>query len=108
MLVTQGHTVHIVEDGRKALLALEAGEYDVVIMDVQMPEMDGFEATRTIRDRERRSAGHIPIIALTAHAMKGDAERCLDAGMDGYLGKPISAAALQQMLASVARQRAAA
>ncbi len=83
------HTVVVVGDGREALSALEKGGFDLVLMDVQMPRMDGLEATLAIREREKGSGGHIPIVALTAHAMKGDCERCLAAGMDAYLSKPI-------------------
>jgi len=89
MLQKQGHLVTIVADGRQSLDALEHQDFDVVLMDVQMPEMDGFEATAIIREREKKSGGHIPIIAMTAHAMKGDEERCVAAGMDGYVSKPI-------------------
>jgi len=84
--------VVIVENGREALAALEQpdfGGFDLILMDVQMPDMDGFEATAIIRAREHSSGGHLPIIAMTAHAMKGDKERCLAAGMDGYVSKPI-------------------
>jgi CheY-like chemotaxis protein len=70
-------------------LALDRQKFDAVLMDVQMPEMDGFEATAAIREREKTSGGHLPIVAMTAHAMKGDRERCLAAGMDGYISKPI-------------------
>ncbi len=76
-------------DGREALAALEKDNFDVVLMDIQMPEMDGFEATAAIRQKEKFSGRHIPIIAMTANALKGDQERCLEAGMDGYIAKPI-------------------
>jgi PAS domain S-box-containing protein len=76
-------------NGREALEQLEKDTFDVILMDIQMPEMDGLEATRSIREAEKHSGGHIPIIALTAHAMKGDRERCLEAGMDEYVTKPI-------------------
>ncbi len=89
LLQKRGHAVTIVEDGKAALAALEAGSFDLVLMDVQMPEMDGLEATAAIRGMERSAGGHIPIIAMTAHALVGDQERCLAAGMDGYISKPI-------------------
>ena len=84
-----GYSVEVVDNGRAAVEACNEGEYDLVLMDVQMPEMDGLEATSAIRSREAAGAGHIPIIALTAHAMKGDRERFLLAGMDGYVSKPL-------------------
>ncbi|MFC1877678.1 response regulator, partial [Thermodesulfobacteriota bacterium] len=89
-----GHTAIIVEDGRKAVTAISEDRYDLILMDVQMPEMDGFEATAGIRELEEKNGEHTPIIAMTAHAMKGDRERCLDAGMDDYVPKPISSEAL--------------
>src|SRR5262249_40630422 len=73
----------------EALEALERQAFDVVLMDVQMPEMDGFEATAAVRAREKTTGGHVPIVAMTAHAMKGDRERCLQVGMDGYISKPL-------------------
>ncbi len=89
-----GHTAIIVGDGRKAVTAVSEDCYDLILMDVQMPEMDGFEATAKIREIEGKKGEHTPIIAMTAHAMKGDRERCLDAGMDDYVPKPISSEAL--------------
>jgi CheY-like chemotaxis protein len=86
-----GHTVVVANHGREAIAALETQDFDLVVMDVQMPEMDGFEATALIRAREKRTGGRVPIIAMTAHVMKGDRERCLEAGMDGYVAKPIRA-----------------
>ncbi|NQT16709.1 MAG: response regulator, partial [Planctomycetes bacterium] len=91
LLARGGHTVVVANNGKEALAALELDAFDLVIMDVQMPEMDGLETTETIRAGERRSGSHIPIIAMTAHAMKGDRERCLEAGMDHYVSKPIRA-----------------
>ena len=84
-----GHKVTVAENGRIAVDRVTAESFDVVLMDVQMPVMDGLEATAAIRDREQRDGGHVPIIAMTAHAMKGDREQCLAAGMDGYVSKPI-------------------
>jgi PAS domain S-box-containing protein len=89
MLKRLGHTVRVAPDGKQAIAALESGEFDLVLMDVQMPKMDGYEAVRIIREREATTCKHIPIIALTAHAMQGDRERCLNNGFDGYLPKPI-------------------
>jgi two-component system, sensor histidine kinase and response regulator len=100
LLEKQGHTVAVAGNGQEALAALEKESFDLVLMDVQMPEMDGFEATARIRAKEKRTGQHIPIIAMTAHAMKGDRERCLDAGMDGYVSKPIQPRELTQVIAS--------
>ncbi len=84
-----GHTAIVANNGREAMKALEKQEFDVVLMDVQMPEMDGFETTAAIREKEKSTGGRLPIIAMTAHAMKGDRERCLEAGMDSYISKPV-------------------
>jgi two-component system, sensor histidine kinase and response regulator len=89
LLEKQGHTVELANNGCEALAALERKSFDLVLMDVQMPEMDGFEATARIRTKEAAGGRRLPIIAMTAHAMKGDRERCLEAGMDGYVSKPI-------------------
>ena len=101
LLGKRGHTVVIAANGREALAALDepgSGGFDLVLMDVQMPDMDGFEATAIIRAREKASGTHLPIIAMTAHAMKGDEERCLAAGMDGYTSKPIE---IDQLFATI-------
>jgi signal transduction histidine kinase/ActR/RegA family two-component response regulator len=97
-LEKEGHHVTLASNGRQALAALDRENFDVVLMDVQMPEMDGFEATAVIRARERDTGKRLPIIAMTAHAMKGDRERCLAAGMDSYIAKPITAPELIELL----------
>jgi CheY-like chemotaxis protein len=84
--------------GKAALKALEDENFDLVLMDVQMPDMDGFEATSVIREQERGTRKHLPIIAMTAHAMSGDRERCLEAGMDAYVTKPVDA---KKLLAAI-------
>jgi CheY-like chemotaxis protein len=89
LLEKRGHKLTVAKNGREALAALQQEAFDLVLMDIQMPEMDGFEATAAIRESERGTGKHQPIVAMTAHAMKGDDRRCLDAGMDGYLAKPI-------------------
>jgi len=98
ILQQAGHTVTVARNGREALNELEQGAFDLILMDVQMPEMGGLEATRRIRDHEARHGGHVPIIAMTAHAMKGDREMCLDAGMDEYISKPIVRADLLSLI----------
>jgi CheY-like chemotaxis protein len=89
LLRKYGHTVSVANNGIEAIAALEQASFDVVLMDVQMPGMDGFEATALIRQREAETGKRIPILAVTAHAMTGDRERCLEAGMDGYVSKPL-------------------
>ena len=98
MLEKRGHVVDVAPNEREALQALEKSSYDLVLMDVQMPEMDGMEATARIRAKERLSGGWQPVVALTAHTMNGDEEKCLAAGMDGYLTKPIRPEELDQLL----------
>ncbi len=98
LLEKRGHLVSVVENGREALDALYLSSFDLVLMDVQMPVMDGIEATKALRQSEAASSNHQPIIALTAHAMKGDLERCMGAGMDGYLSKPIRPQELDRLL----------
>jgi signal transduction histidine kinase/DNA-binding response OmpR family regulator len=100
ILEKRGHTVVIASNGKEATQAVATQRFDLVLMDVQMPEMDGLEATREIRRTEAAAGGHTPIVAMTAHAMKGDRERCLEAGMDEYLTKPIQPA---ELLATIDR-----
>jgi len=101
LLEKRGHAVVVVSNGREAISALEKESFDLVLMDIQMPEMDGLAATALIRQRERETGNHMPIIAVTAHAMKGDRERCLEAGMDGYIAKPIKSAQLLTVIEQV-------
>jgi two-component system sensor histidine kinase/response regulator len=89
LLERRGFTVSVVCDGRAALQALEREDFDFILMDVEMPELDGFQVTAAIREKEKLAGGHIPVIAMTAHVLKGDQDRCLSAGMDGYVSKPI-------------------
>ena len=98
LLEKRGHTVVVAGNGREALKAFENEGFDLLLMDLQMPEMDGFEATVAIRKKEKDSGNHLPIVALTAHAMKGDREKCLAVGMDEYLTKPIRPQELDELL----------
>ena len=99
-----GHDVTLASNGREAVEAVEADTYDLVLMDIQMPEMGGVEATERIREREAREGGHIPIVAMTAHAMTGDRERFLAAGMDEYISKPISQERLREVVRNLGAQ----
>ena len=101
LLKRRGHTFSIAENGIEALEALERKTFDLVFMDVQMPQMDGLEATAAIRQKEGQTGNRVPIVGLTAHAMKGDRERCLAAGMDDYLAKPVQAESFYAMIAKV-------
>ncbi len=98
MLEKLGCQVDVAANGQEAVEMLRMLPYDVVFMDCQMPEMDGFEATRIIRRKEETSDVHVPIIAMTANAMAGDRERCLEAGMDDYLSKPVRPVELQRVV----------
>jgi two-component system, sensor histidine kinase and response regulator len=101
LLEKHGHTMLVASTGPEVLTILQRQPVDLVLMDVQMPEMDGLEVTAAIREQERQRGGHLPIIALTAHAIKGDQERCLSAGMDGYVSKPINAQILSAAISRV-------
>ena len=98
----------LVADGRQAIEALDQGSFDLVLMDIQMPEMDGLEATAILREKEKKTGNHQSIVALTAHAMTGDRDRCLAAGMDGYLTKPIRPQELDQVLKNYVDQQTSA
>jgi CheY-like chemotaxis protein len=101
LLEKQGHTVETVDNGRMAVDAVRNGGFDLVLMDVQMPEMDGLQATRLIRSHEGAQGRRLPIVALTAHAMSGDRQACLDAGMDAYLTKPVRSDQLVRVIAEL-------
>ena len=107
LLGKRGHSVRVAVSGRDALAALDQETFDVILMDVEMPEMDGLATTRLIRKRESISREHIPIVAMTANAMKGDEEKCLAAGMDAYVSKPIDPATLYEVIRKVTREPAA-
>jgi len=99
-----GHTVTLARNGAEAVAMWREKQHDVVLMDVQMPELDGFEATQQIRQLESESESHVPIIAMTAHAMQGDRERCVAAGMDDYVSKPVNRKILEQALERLAEK----
>lgn len=101
MLEKQGHQATGVMNGEEALAALEKGNFEIVLMDVQMPKMDGYKATQLIRQKEKETGNHIPIVAMTAHAMKGDKEKCLAMGMDDYISKPLNVKQLADTIARV-------
>jgi two-component system sensor histidine kinase/response regulator len=101
LLGKRGHTVVTVVNGREAVAAVAQGGFDLVLMDIQMPEMDGLESTATIRKAEKGTGAHVPIVALTAHAMKGDRQACLTAGTDEYLSKPVNATELLALIESL-------
>ena len=103
LLEKMGHDVAVAQSGLDALEQVQKRNFDVILMDVQMPEMDGFAATQAIREWEKDMGSHVPIIAMTAHAMKGDYEMCLGAGMDGYITKPINAQGLKNTIEQVLR-----
>ena len=105
LLEMRGHSVVIANNGKEAVAALEQQPFDVVLMDIQMPEMDGLEATAAIRLKEKGTGVRIPILAMTAHAMKGDRERCLAADMDGYISKPIQSGTLYASVEGIAAKK---
>jgi two-component system, sensor histidine kinase and response regulator len=105
MLQKLGHSIVAAGNGKEALLLLSTHRFDLVLMDIQMPEMDGLTAARKIRESEKETQLHLPIIAMTAHAMKGDRERCIEAGMDGYVAKPISSKEVAEAIAGILPQR---
>jgi PAS domain S-box-containing protein len=106
LIERRGHSVIVAENGRQAIEALERHKFDLVLMDVQMPEMGGLEATRIIREKEKASGQHLPIVAMTAHTMHGDREQCLEAGMDGYLAKPIDPKTFLQTVERISERSA--
>ena len=104
LVVKLGHNAKVVNNGREVLEALEQGTFDLILMDIQMPDMDGLETTAAIRSKERQGGGHIPIVAMTAHTLKGDQERCLEAGMDGYVSKPLNSEDLSRAIQEAIRK----
>jgi signal transduction histidine kinase/ActR/RegA family two-component response regulator len=107
LLKERGHAVTLAGNGCAVLEQVDARDFDLILMDIQMPEMDGLQATAEIRQREGQTGKHIPIVAMTAHAMAGDRERCLDSGMDGYIAKPIHPGELMALITGMTAQRIA-
>ncbi len=111
LLEKRGYSVTVAPDGQAAVAAFQKGGFELVLMDIQMPGIDGFEATAAIREIERSTGGHIPIVAMTAHALVGDQERCLASGMDGYVSKPIRTselfAVIEKMLSGIPKPESA-
>jgi CheY-like chemotaxis protein len=105
MLKKRGHAVTVADNGREAVELFKRQEFDVVLMDVQMPILDGYQATAAIREIEKQSSKSTPIIAMTAHAMRGDREKCLEAGMDAYIAKPLDAKQLFDLIESIVDDR---
>jgi two-component system, sensor histidine kinase and response regulator len=105
LLEKHGHSVAVAANGKKAVRAFEREPFDLILMDIQMPEMNGWEATQAIREKEKMTGKHIPIVAMTAHAMKGDEERCLASGMDDYLTKPIRTQELLAVLDEIGNRK---
>jgi CheY-like chemotaxis protein len=106
LLEAQGHQLTVVNDGRAALAAVDERNFDLILMDLHMPEMDGLEVTRILRHCQNRGQRRVPIVAMTAHAMQGDREKCLEAGMDGYISKPIQAEELFKTIEGIIRAQA--
>jgi CheY-like chemotaxis protein/HPt (histidine-containing phosphotransfer) domain-containing protein len=102
LLEREGHLVTLARHGKEALAILQQQRFDLVLMDIEMPELDGLETTALLRQREQGTGRHVPILAMTAHALKGDSERCLKAGMDGYLSKPVHARDLREAITRIA------
>ena len=105
MLKRYNYDLDIAEDGQQVIEMWEKGEYDLILMDVQMPRLNGFEATHAIREKERERGGHIPIVAMTAHARKEDEEMCLAAGMDAYISKPIDFKKSLQLIGDILKRK---
>jgi two-component system sensor histidine kinase/response regulator len=103
LLEKRGHRVTTATNGQEAVEAFQRQHFDLILMDIQMPEMDGLEATATIRTLQTGSGVRTPIVALTAHALNGDREKCLESGMDGYVAKPIQAAVMYKVMDDVMR-----
>ncbi|MGD0002514.1 MAG: response regulator, partial [Bryobacteraceae bacterium] len=105
LLEKLGHFVSVASDGRAAFDEVKKQHFDLVLMDLQMPEMDGYAATRAIREWEKTAGSHIPIIAMTAHAMNRDKENCFAAGMDAHVAKPVNLTELEEQIRSVMQSR---